>query len=99
LANERFENVYKYKLDKNNDAAAFKTKLIQIYTNDVEEAPREISYPNDKGIPVMCIPNMSDKCCQYVNVPEGVLNLGAHRGKCTGLEEPGPRWCLCSCYG
>jgi len=47
----------------------------------------------------MCIPNLTDKCCHYVNVPEGTLNLGSYRGKCSGLEEPGPRYCLCSCYG
>jgi len=52
-----------------------KTHLIQLYTDDPEEAPRLISQPHANGIPLMVIVN--DPCCCYhkVNIPNGVYSL------------------------
>ena len=73
-----------------------KTHLIQLYTDDPEEAPRLISQNHPDGIPIMVI--VKDPCCCYckVNVPNGVFTLEQKWGIDQGIMQPGFRCCYCN---
>lgn len=73
-----------------------KTHLIQLYTDDPEDAPRLISLSHAQGIPLMVIVN--DPCCCFlkVNIPHGMLILEQSCGVDQGIMAPGYRCCYCN---
>lgn len=52
-----------------------RTHLIQLYCSDPEEAPRLISEPHARGIPIMVIINNTSSCICKMNIPNGMFTL------------------------
>jgi hypothetical protein len=74
-----------------------KTHLIQLYTDDPEDAPRLISQAHPDGVPLMV---MVDSPAWYfckLNIPNGVYTLQSFYGKHTGIMQPGCYCCYCTC--
>lgn len=72
-----------------------RTHLLQLYVDDPEQAPREISLDNKHGVPIMCIVNPSSCWCTCKrNLPNGMFTLEQNWGKANKtISEPGYKCC------
>lgn len=83
------------RLDPTQGQMSHTTNLLQVYTGDPEDAPRQIATKRNDGIPLLVLIDMLN-CCPILklNVPTGTINLETVWGAHNGVIEDG---CYC-CY-